>query len=751
MLLQWWTMLLVVGLAFLPVSRILFPKFLDRGYIFAKILGSIILSYTILVLGMLHIVPFTFTSVMILLAILGGVQWYFITRRTPSLRNRIRQAVKKHAPLLFVEELLFFLILLLFSYIRSFAPEINGLEKFMDYGFINSILQSTYFPPKDMWLTPLSINYYYFGHFVTAVLTQLSLLPSNYTYNLMLATLAGFCFVGSFSLGINFYNAVKPTSFHALRLLLIGLLSATLVTFAGNLHTIYTLFQPYENEKPQPITELLFSPLTFPNNYWYPNATRFIHNTIHEFPLYSWTVADLHGHVLDIPFVLLTIAVLFSFFQRYSEKSTNGKTPIKNRSHQFFSKLRLIKETLPLPIPALLFISFLLAILYMTNAWDGIIYFLLTILVVMLLCWQSILKQKLSLFAQLLKLFVTIIPPVLLLGVGFSLFSLPFSLFFKPFVSGIGILCAPEFLTQMGSIGPLLFEADHCQRSPLWQLLILHGFFFFFIASFLLFLLRTKKLFASDQFMLLLILLSLFLILIPELMYAKDIYPAHYRANTMFKLVFQSFIMLSLASAYIIPRISNHLKNGKTILSGILYGFFFITTLGLFVAVLSYPYFAINSYYNNVFAIDRVTEPEYKGLNGTKYLGKYPDDYDAITWILENIKGQPVILEAQGDSYTDYARVSSNTGLPTVLGWTVHEWLWRGSYDIPSPRIEDVTQMYELIDISKTKALLTKYDVKYVFLGELERQKYSQLNEEKFAELGSIVYQKGQTKIIKLD
>jgi len=59
-------------------------------------------------------------------------------------------------------------------------------------------------------------------------------------------------------------------------------------------------------------------------------------------------------------------------------------------------------------------------------------------------------------------------------------------------------------------------------------------------------------------------------------------------------------------------------------------------------------------------------------------------------WINKNIKGQPTILEAQGDSYTDYGRVSVNTGLPTVMGWTVHEWFWRNSYDIVAPRIEDV-------------------------------------------------------------
>src|SRR5258708_38797604 len=36
------------------------------------------------------------------------------------------------------------------------SPDIHGLEKYMDYGFVNSILRSQYFPPKDMWFTPRS-------------------------------------------------------------------------------------------------------------------------------------------------------------------------------------------------------------------------------------------------------------------------------------------------------------------------------------------------------------------------------------------------------------------------------------------------------------------------------------------------------------------------------------------------------------------------------------------------------------------
>ncbi|MBI2622749.1 MAG: hypothetical protein HYW64_01505, partial [Candidatus Levybacteria bacterium] len=173
------------------------------------------------------------------------------------------------------------------------------------------------------------------------------------------------------------------------------------------------------------------------------------------------------------------------------------------------------------------------------------------------------------------------------------------------------------------------------------------------------------------------------------------------------------------------------------------YSVFFIFSLLFFILVMVYSYFAINSYYGNL--------QVYYGLDGTAYLkNSYPTDYEAILWLNKNIKGQPVILEAQGDSYTDFARVSANTGLPTVLGWTVHEWLWRGTYDVPAPRIEEVKTLYEAKELNTTEQLIKKYNIELVFVGDLERQKYLNLNEQKFESLGEVVFQAYETRIYKL-
>lgn len=731
---QWWLMLLVFGVLFFPFSASFFKNFLDKGYIFAKILGIGVISYVIFVLGTYHVVSFTYVHSIFILFLIGGL--FFVIG---VFRLKLFD-LKKSIFLFILEEIIFLISLFFWVFIKAHQPDIRGLEKFMDFGFINSILRSSYFPARDMWFTPFTINYYYFGHLVTAVLTKLSNIPSAVTFNLMLCTIFAFCFTASFSMGLNLFftwaKHIDTAKKIFRRSLFCGFLTAILVTFAGNLHSIYVFFQPYQTTNPLPFWQLPISLWTLPNSYWYPNATRFIFNTIHEFPIYSFVVSDLHGHVLDIPFVLFILALLFSILNKHFE--------YRNK-YLLFNKIQIL-----IPAREIILISFSLAILNLTNAMDGIIYFLLTSLLIFFLSIKKTsARTSLYSFLEPLKTFLV---TMILIGICYFLFSLPFTAFFSPFVSGIGVLCAPSFLTAIQKLGPFLFEENHCQASPWWQLIILHGFFYFWVISFGVLFSRRKKLFElelnpASLFVLLSVFLSTLLIIIPEFVYAKDIYPAHYRANTMFKLVYQSFIMLSLASGFIIVRIIVYLKSlsffSISIFKKFLISYYVVFGSFLIIMVLSYPYFAVNSYFENL--------KNYYGLNGLSYFKKqYPSDYAAILWLQKNIQNQPVILEAQGDSYTDYARVSANTGLPTVLGWTVHEWLWRKTYDVPAPRIPEVQTLYESSNLEATQNLIKKYSIEYVFIGDLERQKYTNFNEDKFNDLGSVVFKNGRTKIYKI-
>ena len=534
----------------------------------------------------------------------------------------------------------------------------------------------------------------------------------------MLASIFAFTFTGAFSIGANLiYFLQKKINIHIsyANIIFAGMLTAFLLTMGGNLHTIYTFFTPYQNDSPVPPTQLIFSPQTFPNQYWYPNATRFIYHTIHEFPIYSFVVSDLHGHVLDIPNVLLMIALLLVVF---------SKKDISDKKIYLFA----------------IVLGSLASILYMTNAWDGLIYIGIagTLLLVKML-QKSIVK---TLFSK------NFLYSLVILVVSFIIVSLPFSLFFMPFASQIGVNCAPQFLINIGHIGPLIFEQGYCQHSPLWQLAILYGFFFFWFISLLALIIKERKIGnnipSTDIFVLGIGIFGFTLIIVPEFVYLKDIYTTYFRANTMFKLVYQSFILLTLLSGYTIYRIFQQMKlTKKTLLKKLLMYCYTVFSFILLTLVFLYPYFAIMSYFNNL--------SHFQGLNGTTYLQTLSDgDYRAIQWINTHIKGQPTMLEAQGDSYTDYERISSNTGLPTVFGWTVHEWLWRGTYSIVPGRIADVTNLYESTSLQETRELLKKYNVSYVYIGNMERTKYPTLDEAKFKQLGTVVYHSGSVTIYKI-
>lgn len=247
----------------------------------------------------------------------------------------------------------------------------------------------------------------------------------------------------------------------------------------------------------------------------------------------------------------------------------------------------------------------------------------------------------------------------------------------------------------------------------------------------------------------------LLLLIFPEFFYFKDIYPMHFRSNTMFKLGYQAFIMLSIVSGYTIIRFltDKGAKGDKGHWGKVLFFVFLVPQLFL---VSIYPLFSVRSYFNSL--------SQYEGIFGMGWFERqYPDDWAGIQWLNTQIgsptslklrgatmTGVPVIVEADGDSYTDYDRFSALTGLPTIIGWPVHEWLWRGSYDVVSPRREEVRKVYESKDIDSTKEILFKYHVTYIIVGTLERQKFKELQEAKFNELGSPVFTRGGTVIYEV-
>ncbi|MBU3957407.1 hypothetical protein KKI19_04010, partial [Patescibacteria group bacterium] len=68
-ILWWWLIWFILGLGFLPLTVLIFQDFFDKGYIFAKILGILFLSYTAWLLGSIKLLPFSQLSLFLILGL----------------------------------------------------------------------------------------------------------------------------------------------------------------------------------------------------------------------------------------------------------------------------------------------------------------------------------------------------------------------------------------------------------------------------------------------------------------------------------------------------------------------------------------------------------------------------------------------------------------------------------------------------------------------------------------------------------
>ena len=99
--------------------------------------------------------------------------------------------------------------------------------------------------------------------------------------------------------------------------------------------------------------------------------------------------------------------------------------------------------------------------------------------------------------------------------------------------------------------------------------------------------------------------------------------------------------------------------------------------------------------------------------------------------------GQP-----QGGYDANVARFSQRTGVPTVIGWGGHERQWRGQpFEPIAQRGRDVDTFYRTDDPESARAILDRYGITYVILGDLERRIYGSEVEERLASFLDPVFQ----------
>src|SRR5438874_7229667 len=169
-LIQMWALVEVLGFLCLPLTITVFHNLPDRGWAFSKAIGMAVLAFCVwFPLMCLHFLPFSQFFISGILLIMAAFNLIGFLR----VRQTILKVIRVNLLYLVACETVFFGMVFLLGWIRSYGPDIRSFEMFMDEGFIAAIMRSPHFPPNDMWYSGYPINYYYYAHYTVAVLAKL--------------------------------------------------------------------------------------------------------------------------------------------------------------------------------------------------------------------------------------------------------------------------------------------------------------------------------------------------------------------------------------------------------------------------------------------------------------------------------------------------------------------------------------------------------------------------------------------------
>ncbi len=235
------------------------------------------------------------------------------------------------------------------------------------------------------------------------------------------------------------------------------------------------------------------------------------------------------------------------------------------------------------------------------------------------------------------------------------------------------------------------------------------------------------------------------LIMGAELFHVVDFFGGDLRRmNTMFKLHYQAWTLLAVVGGFALWHVTTRLD--LTRLRG-------RAGMACWAAALMLGLGAL-AYYPLAAMTDRASPDSPMRLDGQAGLAQSsPEEWAAIQWVRENLPRDAVLLEAAEipcadasggcSDWTPVGRVAGSTGRATLLGWEQHELQWRASGASVSGRRGDVRAIYEAQDSAEAGALLARYGVDYVYVGQRERRAYGEGGSAKFAQLGNAVYTTG--------
>jgi YYY domain-containing protein len=513
--------------------------------------------------------------------------------------------------------------------------------------------------------------------------------------------------------------------------------------------------------------------------------------TINEFPAFSFLLADMHPHVIALPFVLLVLGISLALAKRRVVRAGTWRDGVPPGLHAWLS---------------IALTGLITGSLYAINTWDFPTY-LLVVLACLALPYLAAGRRQ-GLGWIWLKPFIV---QAILVGVFAFVTFLPFYLTFKSLVGGqpvqlpqnlanipvvswileklgtlvlintadktilgfiviFGIFLAAllvwlgfEFYSYFKRRSQAGEEREDIQRSVIiWVTFFILTFVAAFIFKFPLLALllpiaavalamvwkeprRTER-----NVVLIMVAIAAIIGLGIEVVYLRDNFQM--RMNTLFKFYYQIWILWALAAGYAFWRVlfaafgtrtetaaaREHDWDGYYAPSGAprarkaLAGVWAVAFALLVLSGLMYSWYGVQ-------ARQVGNQTAMRGLDGTTWLttmdgGQLAGDLPVTNWLKQNATGKDVVLEAGAEEYDWAGRISSYSGVPTLIAWdNSHERLWRTNQPDATQQITErrtvVNSIYSGVDPSggapltaqRLLALLKQYNVDYVVVGAIER------------------------------
>jgi len=825
--LRWWLLVTLAGAITWPLLARVMHAVPDRGYSLARAAGLMLTGFVFWLLGSLGLLrntPGGIAFAWLIVLALSAAAWARRSDRAP-----LRPWLREHWPLVVAVEVLFALLLVGWAALRAHNPEMYTTEKPMELMFVNSIRASDAFPPRDAWLSGYAISYYYFGYMIVAMLAELSSLESGVAFNLTIALIVALAGTGVLGL---VYNLVRARGGARIGALAAGALALVMLIFMGNLGTALVEF-PYQGyahglvgagyfdfwdleERAGTVSTAQMaadgSTITvevpsdrdgdgvpdwdeaaLPTDRWeflrgmgwrYSRVVhdRLLDGTPHpiqpitEFPNFSFTLADIHPHVLALPFALLAVGLGLALV-------LGGRAPtaweyplyaIWVGGMIFMNSWDLVYLPLLIGAEAL---RRLIRGQGALHAWDlvGLLRFAVIVIGLTLIFY---LPWLISFTSQAGGILPNVVYPTpwqqFVLQFGAFLAVLTVFLIVEArragsrFNARAGLLAAgaialgavlvvsvlglvvwrntglrqPVFSVWEdagGLLGDILRRRLIGLPTELWLLALIA--------------LAVGRLFArrlpGDQddpartppayspatgFVLLLIGAGAALTLAPDLVYLRDNFAV--RINTVFKLYYQGWILFSVAAGFgvwsVLAGREDARPRRKSRARGALQTAFAALVVLLIGAGLLYPLFA---------APARLRE--YSGaptLQGAPTMVS-ADEYAAVQCLIDLEPARDaVLLEAPCNCgyQPQYGRFATLSGIPTLLGWGNHEGQWRGATlpllldtrvenGVRRDRISDAQELYTTQDWARVWQVIDRYGIDYLVVGAAERQMAAQL------------------------